>query len=135
MTRHQFTKAALRIDTGIGDAEPEDSGGAAFHPSAHGHPLRCANLFRVAVRRYARVAEWQTRTVQVRVSERTWRFNSSLAHRKVPLTRAKTESRILSRVPFRSDQNLLTRTFADGMGGRWPDEPTRGRFCPTEMAR
>ena len=30
----------------------------------------------------ARVAEWQTRTVQVRVSERTWRFNSSLAHKK-----------------------------------------------------
>ena len=26
------------------------------------------------------MAEWQTRTVQVRVSERTWRFNSSLAH-------------------------------------------------------
>ena len=24
----------------------------------------------------------QTRTVQVRVSERTWRFNSSLAHKK-----------------------------------------------------
>ena len=95
MTRHQFTKAALRIDTGIGDAEREDSGGEASHPSAHGHPPRCANLFRVAVRRYARVAEWQTRTVQVRVSERTWRFNSSLAHYDVwspdyiksPLTR------------------------------------------------
>ncbi len=27
-----------------------------------------------------RVAEWQTRTVQVRVSERTWGFNSPLAH-------------------------------------------------------
>ncbi|MDT4915923.1 MAG: hypothetical protein QOI15_790 [Pseudonocardiales bacterium] len=27
------------------------------------------------------VAEWQTRTVQVRVSERTWGFNSPLAHR------------------------------------------------------
>src|SRR5829696_1536917 len=26
------------------------------------------------------VAEWQTRTVQVRVSERTWGFNSPLAH-------------------------------------------------------
>ena len=41
------------------------------------------------------MAEWQTRTVQVRVSERTWRFNSSLAHSDVwspdyiksPLTR------------------------------------------------
>src|ERR671912_1168915 len=29
-----------------------------------------------------RVAEWQTRTVQVRVSERTWGFNSPLAHSK-----------------------------------------------------
>src|SRR5262245_48988806 len=27
-----------------------------------------------------RVAEWQTRTVQVRVSVRTWGFNSPLAH-------------------------------------------------------
>ena len=27
-----------------------------------------------------RVAEWQTRTVQVRVSERMWGFNSPLAH-------------------------------------------------------
>jgi hypothetical protein len=26
------------------------------------------------------VAEWQTRTVQVRVSVRTWGFNSPLAH-------------------------------------------------------
>ena len=26
------------------------------------------------------VAKWQTRTVQVRVSERTWGFNSPLAH-------------------------------------------------------
>ena len=28
----------------------------------------------------ARVAEWQTRTVQVRVPERAWGFNSPLAH-------------------------------------------------------
>ena len=34
----------------------------------------------------ARVAEWQTRTVQVRVSERTWRFNSSLAHSRPSLS-------------------------------------------------
>lgn len=32
-----------------------------------------------------RVAEWQTRTVQVRVSVRTWGFNSPLAH---PIARA-----------------------------------------------
>ena len=66
---------------------------------------RCANLVRLALRGWARVAEWQTRTVQVRVSERTWRFNSSLAHRKVALTRANTDSWILSRVSFRSDPN------------------------------
>jgi hypothetical protein len=29
---------------------------------------------------FGRVAEWQTRTVQVRVSVRTWGFNSPLAH-------------------------------------------------------
>ena len=32
------------------------------------------------VRSLGRVAKWQTRTVQVRVSERTWGFNSPLAH-------------------------------------------------------
>ena len=32
------------------------------------------------LRSLGRVAEWQTRTVQVRVSERTWGFNSPLAH-------------------------------------------------------
>src|SRR6266516_1004039 len=32
--------------------------------------------------RYGQVAEWQTRTVQVRVSVRTWGFNSPLAHRE-----------------------------------------------------
>src|SRR3954452_6343587 len=31
-----------------------------------------------------RVAEWQTRTVQVRVSVRTWGFNSPLAHHSTP---------------------------------------------------
>src|SRR5690349_20042682 len=31
-----------------------------------------------------RVAEWQTRTVQVRVSVRTWGFNSPLAHNRLP---------------------------------------------------
>ena len=30
------------------------------------------------------MAEWQTRTVQVRVSVRTWGFNSPLAHTQVP---------------------------------------------------
>jgi hypothetical protein len=30
--------------------------------------------------RAGQVAEWQTRTVQVRVSERTWGFKSPLAH-------------------------------------------------------
>ena len=33
-----------------------------------------------APRLLGRVAEWQTRTVQVRVSVRTWGFNSPLAH-------------------------------------------------------
>ena len=28
----------------------------------------------------ARVAEWQTRTVQVRVTERSWEFNSPRGH-------------------------------------------------------
>ena len=46
------------------------------------HRARLAGLF--PIRDRARVAEWQTRTVQVRVSERTWRFNSSLAHHRTP---------------------------------------------------
>ena len=40
------------------------------------------------------MAEWQTRTVQVRVSERTWRFNSSLAHFTVSLIKADAFDRI-----------------------------------------
>jgi hypothetical protein len=32
----------------------------------------------------ARVAEWQTRTVQVRVSVRTWEFKSPRAHKQSP---------------------------------------------------
>ena len=46
--------------------------------------MRCANPIddRVGFATFhsGRVAEWQTRTVQVRVSVRTWGFNSPLAH-------------------------------------------------------
>src|SRR6185312_2786535 len=43
--------------------------------------VRCVVLiYGVFSRRLAQVAEWQTRTVQVRVSVRTWGFNSPLAH-------------------------------------------------------
>jgi hypothetical protein len=37
-------------------------------------------IYGVFFRRLGQVAEWQTRTVQVRVSVRTWGFNSPLAH-------------------------------------------------------
>ena len=40
-----------------------------------------------------RVAEWQTRTVQVRVSERTWGFNSPLAHHDRPPCTTQDEAR------------------------------------------
>lgn len=43
--------------------------------------------FGLAFGRQARVAKWQTRTVQVRVSERTWRFNSLSRTTKTPSQR------------------------------------------------
>ena len=46
-------------------------------------PFRLVNQPRpraLVLGRVGQVAEWQTRTVQVRVSERTWGFNSPLAH-------------------------------------------------------
>jgi hypothetical protein len=42
------------------------------------------------------VAEWQTRTVQVRVSERTWGFNSPLAHLKTDRTPSRNREGVLS---------------------------------------
>src|SRR5262249_44848034 len=55
---------------------------------AHRGNLRRVLILRLAAARSRRrityrrgqVAEWQTRTVQVRVSVRTWGFNSPLAH-------------------------------------------------------
>ena len=38
-----------------------------------------------------RVAEWQTRWLQVPVSARTWGFKSPLAHQVVHLSRARLE--------------------------------------------
>ena len=45
-------------------------------------PLRTGRwpLSAAALATAGQVAEWQTRTVQVRVSVRTWGFNSPLAH-------------------------------------------------------
>ncbi|MDT4913162.1 MAG: hypothetical protein QOC66_2290 [Pseudonocardiales bacterium] len=41
------------------------------------------------------MAEWQTRTVQVRVSERTWGFNSPLAHQILLLDALRTVRHML----------------------------------------
>jgi len=46
-------------------------------------------IYDVFFRRLGQVAEWQTRTVQVRVSVRTWGFNSPLAH---PMSSASPET-------------------------------------------
>ena len=64
-------------------------------PAIHCRGRERGTVLGLSLRGRARVAEWQTRTVQVRVSVRTWRFNSSLAHNDVwspdyiksPLTR------------------------------------------------
>ena len=52
------------------------------------------------------VAKWQTRTVQVRVSERTWGFNSPLAHpsdlRKCPLLLTRRGFFVDKELPFRA---------------------------------
>jgi len=45
-------------------------------------------------RSLGQVAKWQTRTVQVRVSERTWGFNSPLAHSLTQGCSAKSADRL-----------------------------------------
>src|SRR5215813_13972378 len=63
--------------------------------------------------RQGRVAEWQTRTVQVRVSGRTWEFNSPHAHHKedrVASSAEATRSVMRYRPPRRPDTSRQVRT-------------------------
>src|SRR5690348_2092800 len=57
------------------------------------------------------VAEWQTRTVQVRVSVRTWGFNSPLAHTEFPEDSQESSRATFSRfaAPDRWHRNGSTR--------------------------
>ena len=61
-------------------------------PGPDGAPS-CATASANLVRRVGRVAEWQTRTVQVRVSVRTWEFNSPHAHPFDRSPRSSSEAR------------------------------------------
>ncbi len=70
-------------------------------------------------RSLARVAEWQTRTVQVRVSVRTWGFNSPLAHTEISGNGTGLPATVLVMVALMTAP-ATARSLRAGLAAGWP---------------